>query len=125
MAHAALVSCSLNLSSGSRSCSKPSTHLTPSVSVSLRISGSPFRRIPLKVDKRLQRCRTVYAMAVSMGQETRVQPGSGSDHSSNEASSPKKVMVIGGDGYCGWATSLHLSNKNYEVAVVDNLVLNK
>lgn len=61
-------------------------------------------------------------MAVSMGQETRAQPGSGSDNGSDKASSPKKVMVIGGDGYCGWATSLHLSNKNYEVAVVDNLV---
>lgn len=31
-------------------------------------------------------------------------------------------MVIGGDGYCGWATALHLSNKNYEVSIVDNLV---
>jgi len=31
-------------------------------------------------------------------------------------------MVIGGDGYCGWATALHLSNKGYEVAIVDNLV---
>lgn len=31
-------------------------------------------------------------------------------------------MVIGGDGYCGWATALHLSNKGYEVAIVDNLI---
>ncbi|KAJ8478750.1 hypothetical protein OPV22_022477 [Ensete ventricosum] len=31
-------------------------------------------------------------------------------------------MIIGGDGYCGWATALHLSNKGYEVAIVDNLV---
>lgn len=31
-------------------------------------------------------------------------------------------MVIGGDGYCGWATALHLSKKGYEVAIVDNLV---
>ncbi|EPS73309.1 hypothetical protein M569_01442, partial [Genlisea aurea] len=35
---------------------------------------------------------------------------------------PKRVMVIGGDGYCGWATSLHLSNKNYQVAIVDSLI---
>ncbi|KAL1532579.1 UDP-sulfoquinovose synthase, chloroplastic [Salvia divinorum] len=122
MANAALVSCSLNLLSGSRSCSKPSSRLTPSASVSLQVSQSPFRKIHLNGDKRLRKYHTVYAMAVSMGQETRAQPGSGSGHSSNEASSPKKVMVIGGDGYCGWATSLHLSNKNYEVAVVDNLV---
>ncbi len=33
-----------------------------------------------------------------------------------------KVLVIGGDGYCGWATALHLSNRGYEVAILDNLV---
>jgi len=33
-----------------------------------------------------------------------------------------RVMVIGGDGYCGWATALHLSQQGYEVAVVDSLV---
>lgn len=32
-----------------------------------------------------------------------------------------KVLVIGGDGYCGWATALHLSNRGYEVGVLDNL----
>lgn len=57
-----------------------------------------------------------------MGQETKVSPGTGVPLTSDEASTRKKVMVIGGDGYCGWATSLHLSNKNYQVAVVDNLV---
>ncbi|XP_024542595.1 UDP-sulfoquinovose synthase, chloroplastic [Selaginella moellendorffii] len=34
----------------------------------------------------------------------------------------RKVMVIGGDGYCGWATALHLSKQGYEVAIVDSLV---
>lgn len=33
-----------------------------------------------------------------------------------------KVLVIGGDGYCGWATALHLSNKGYDVGIMDNLV---
>jgi UDP-sulfoquinovose synthase len=33
-----------------------------------------------------------------------------------------KVLVIGGDGYCGWATALHLSNKGYEVSILDSLV---
>ena len=32
-----------------------------------------------------------------------------------------KVLVIGGDGYCGWATALHLSQKGYEVGILDNL----
>mmetsp|Transcript_30666 Transcript_30666/g.66950 ORF Transcript_30666/g.66950 Transcript_30666/m.66950 type:complete len:483 (-) Transcript_30666:179-1627(-) len=34
----------------------------------------------------------------------------------------QRVMIIGGDGYCGWATALHLSNKGYEVAIVDSLI---
>ena len=31
-----------------------------------------------------------------------------------------KVAVLGGDGYCGWATALYLSNKGHSVAIVDN-----
>jgi len=31
-------------------------------------------------------------------------------------------MIIGGDGYCGWATALHLSKQGYEVSIVDSLV---
>ena len=32
-----------------------------------------------------------------------------------------KVIILGGDGFCGWPTSLHLSNLDYEVVIVDNL----
>ena len=32
-----------------------------------------------------------------------------------------KVMVLGGDGFCGWPTSLHLSNLGNEIMIVDNL----
>jgi UDP-sulfoquinovose synthase len=32
-----------------------------------------------------------------------------------------KVLVLGGDGYCGWPTALHLSDRGHEVAIVDNL----
>jgi len=32
-----------------------------------------------------------------------------------------KVIVFGGDGFCGWPTSLYLSKKGYEVVIVDNL----
>jgi UDP-sulfoquinovose synthase len=28
--------------------------------------------------------------------------------------------VLGGDGYCGWATALYLSNRGHSVAIVDN-----
>jgi UDP-sulfoquinovose synthase len=32
-----------------------------------------------------------------------------------------KILVLGGDGFCGWPTVLHLSAQGHEVAVVDNL----
>ncbi|MBB5518200.1 NAD-dependent epimerase/dehydratase family protein [Amphiplicatus metriothermophilus] len=32
-----------------------------------------------------------------------------------------KILVIGGDGFCGWPTSLHLSNLGHDVIIVDNL----
>jgi UDP-sulfoquinovose synthase len=33
-----------------------------------------------------------------------------------------KIVVLGGDGYCGWATALYLSKKGHEVTIVDNFV---
>jgi len=32
-----------------------------------------------------------------------------------------KVIILGGDGFCGWPTSLHLSKVGHEVIIVDNL----
>lgn len=32
-----------------------------------------------------------------------------------------KIIVTGGDGFCGWPTSLHLSNAGHEVLIIDNL----
>ena len=31
------------------------------------------------------------------------------------------VVVFGGDGFCGWPTSLYLSKQGYDVVIVDNL----
>jgi UDP-sulfoquinovose synthase len=31
-----------------------------------------------------------------------------------------RVVVLGGDGYCGWATALYLSRKGHSVAIADN-----
>jgi len=33
----------------------------------------------------------------------------------------KKVIVFGGDGFCGWPTSLLLAKEGFEVLIVDNL----
>jgi len=32
-----------------------------------------------------------------------------------------KILILGGDGYCGWPTALHLSDAGHQVAIVDNL----
>ena len=32
-----------------------------------------------------------------------------------------KVFILGGDGFCGWPTSLHLSALGHEVVIIDNL----
>lgn len=32
-----------------------------------------------------------------------------------------RTIVLGGDGFCGWPTALHLSNRGHDVVIVDNL----
>jgi UDP-sulfoquinovose synthase len=33
-----------------------------------------------------------------------------------------RVLIVGGDGYCGWATALHLSRRGHAVSIMDNFV---
>jgi UDP-sulfoquinovose synthase len=32
-----------------------------------------------------------------------------------------KILVLGGDGFCGWPTSLHLAARGHQVVIADNL----
>jgi UDP-sulfoquinovose synthase len=32
-----------------------------------------------------------------------------------------RILILGGDGYLGWPTAMHLSQRGHEVAVVDNM----
>lgn len=32
-----------------------------------------------------------------------------------------KIIVFGGDGFCGWPTALHLSSQGHDIIIVDNL----
>mmetsp|Transcript_45916 Transcript_45916/g.70249 ORF Transcript_45916/g.70249 Transcript_45916/m.70249 type:complete len:455 (-) Transcript_45916:107-1471(-) len=43
------------------------------------------------------------------------------ENGANGESEKKKVIVLGGDGFCGWPTSLHLSDQGHDVVIVDNL----
>lgn len=36
-----------------------------------------------------------------------------------------RIIVAGGDGFCGWPTALYLSNKGHDVTIVDNLARRK
>ena len=33
----------------------------------------------------------------------------------------EKILIAGGDGFCGWPTALHLSQRGYDIIIVDNL----
>lgn len=111
-------SCSLTISSRNKPYAKPFSQCSTSFSIKVanNNSRSPFRRLFLQEQKPRKSFTAVNAASVSTDQEAPVQTSSG------DPFKPKRVMVIGGDGYCGWATALHLSNKGYEVAIVDNLV---
>ena len=32
-----------------------------------------------------------------------------------------RILILGGDGFCGWPTALHLSAQGHEIVIVDNL----
>ena len=32
------------------------------------------------------------------------------------------ISVLGGDGYCGWATALYLSKQGHSVSIVDSFI---
>ena len=32
-----------------------------------------------------------------------------------------KVIVLGGDGFCGWPCAVNLAEQNHDVIIVDNL----
>jgi UDP-sulfoquinovose synthase len=38
-----------------------------------------------------------------------------------ETAMSKRVLILGGDGYLGWAQAMYLSERGYEVAVLDNM----
>ena len=33
-----------------------------------------------------------------------------------------RIAILGGDGFCGWATALYLASKGHSVAIIDNFV---
>ncbi|KAH7523822.1 hypothetical protein FEM48_Zijuj06G0052700 [Ziziphus jujuba var. spinosa] len=124
MAHLLSTSCPLKVASGCKLNSKPlSCDLVAfrTSSLSLQTSKSRFRML-VSNSERSKRNYTTHATTLPTSWQASNEPDTNFRQSSSEHSKPKRVLVIGGDGYCGWATALHLSNKGYEVAIVDSLV---
>ena len=53
--------------------------------------------------------------------QAKVAPSATALFAEANGASKKKVIVLGGDGFCGWPTSLHLSDAGHDVVIVDNL----
>lgn len=123
MAHLLSTSCTLKLPSSCRSYSQPLNQcpITHHTFVTFQTSKSPFRKLALQGERPKRSC-VPRATAAPVSQEAPTKSSSNANQIFGESSKAKRVMVIGGDGYCGWATALHLSKKGYEVAIVDNLI---
>ena len=51
-----------------------------------------------------------------------LEDGSNVDNiGANGTAETKKIIILGGDGFCGWPTCLHLSDAGHDVVMVDNL----
>lgn len=50
-----------------------------------------------------------------------VEDGNVAGEGVNGTAEKKKVIVLGGDGFCGWPTSLYLSDRGHDIVIVDNL----
>ncbi|KAI3409695.1 Epimerase domain-containing protein [Psidium guajava] len=123
MAHLVSMSCSLKISATNKALPRRSNQgptAFPS-SWALQSPKIPYRSL-ISRQERHQGKFNVQATAVPLNQQALTQAGSSSYQHSNGSSKMQRVMIIGGDGYCGWATALHLSNKGYQVAIVDSLV---
>src|SRR5690606_33636464 len=43
------------------------------------------------------------------------------EHCEEGGNDSMKVAILGGDGFVGWPTSLHLSDQGHDVHIIDNL----
>ena len=66
-------------------------------------------------------CSIVAATAFTVPHQAAIRPSSTVLQAEANGASSKKVLVLGGDGFCGWPTSLYLSDQGHDVVIVDNL----
>ena len=88
--------------------------LLPSSSYRINNNAPTALRSPPNNHKIHQRSQLPHLKALEDGTNVDNIPINGTAQS-------KKVLVLGGDGFCGWPTSLYLSDRGHDVVIVDNL----
>ncbi len=84
--------------------------ITPHAATSRSSSSSLFgHRVTPRV---VRQTRSVVRASASNGAADAITP---------EEGPKKRILVLGGDGFCGWPTSLYLSELGHNVIIVDNL----
>eukprot|EP00882_Tetradesmus_deserticola_P000828 GHRQ01000901.1.p1 GENE.GHRQ01000901.1~~GHRQ01000901.1.p1 ORF type:complete len:478 (+),score=226.51 GHRQ01000901.1:152-1585(+) len=81
------------------------------------VSGRSVARVAKRAAARIERRLSASINAAA----TVEKPAAPAQTANGGGGGGTRVMIIGGDGYCGWATALHLSARGYEVCIVDNL----
>ena len=84
-------------------------HLDPATG---RLRTGRHRRRPTALEPRLD---DTEASGLAATRDARPRPGR------TTKGRAMRVLILGGDGFCGWPTALHLSAQGHEVAIVDNL----
>jgi UDP-sulfoquinovose synthase len=65
---------------------------------------------------------TVLVLCIGLGScDDHISSTSNTTQSETTTGTRKKIIVLGGDGFCGWPTSLHLSDQGHDIIIVDNL----
>lgn len=62
-----------------------------------------------------------FAIPLRHARAPRPTPTRASAANGLESHQKKRILVLGGDGFCGWPTTLYLSELGHDVIVVDNL----
>ncbi|CAN0028386.1 unnamed protein product [Scytosiphon promiscuus] len=70
---------------------------------------------------RQQRSPTRGASPANAAAGDRARAAAAGDGVRMSGGTAKKIVVLGGDGFCGWPTCLHLSDAGHDVIMVDNL----
>lgn len=90
---------------------------------SLQRRCQPAQTVQDEVSQPLRGGGRMEAAAHPLHDEKSARASSISDRTNmiKDRRSAMKVLILGGDGFCGWPTALHLSDQGHDITIVDNL----